>query len=74
VQRALDVGAGSGRLTYHLTHHAALVAAVEPSLGLLRLLRYRLPHVQAVAGWAESLPVRDGWSQLTAACGRSDRI
>jgi len=69
VQRALDVGAGSGRLTYHLTHHAALVAAVEPSLGLLRLLRYRLPHVQAVAGWAESIPVRDGWSQLTAACG-----
>jgi len=69
VQRALDVGAGSGRLTYHLTHRAALVAAVEPSLGLLRLLRYRLPHVHALAGWAESLPVRDGWSQLTATCG-----
>ena len=69
VQRALDVGAGSGRLTYHLTRRAALVAAIEPSLGLLRMLRYRLPRVQAVAGWAESLPVRDGWSQLTAACG-----
>ena len=69
VQRALDVGAGSGRLTRDLTRCAARVAAIEPSLGLLRLLRDRLPHVQALAGWAESLPVRDGWSQLTAACG-----
>lgn len=69
VQRALDVGAGSGRLTQHLARRAARVAAIEPSLGLLRLLRYRLPHVLALAGWAESLPVRDGWSQLTAACG-----
>ena len=69
VQRALDVGAGSGRLTHHLTRRAARVAAIEPSLGLLRLLRRRMPSVQAVAGWAESLPVRAGWSQLTAACG-----
>jgi SAM-dependent methyltransferase len=69
VQRALDVGAGSGRLTDHLTRRAARVAAIEPSLGLLRLLRSRMPNVHAVAGWAESLPVHAGWSELTAACG-----
>ena len=45
------------------------VVAVEPSIGLIQLLRRRLPRVHAIAGWAESLPVGDGWSQLTAACG-----
>lgn len=70
VERALDVGAGSGRLTMHLSLRAELVAAIEPALGLAGMLRDRMPgHVQAIAGWAESLPVRDGWSQLTAACG-----
>lgn len=69
VARAVDVGAGSGRLTHHLAQRAKHVVAVEPSVGLLRLLRGRLPRVHAIAGWAEALPVRDGWSQLTAACG-----
>ena len=69
VTRAVDVGAGSGRLTAHLVHRADVVVAVEPAIGLLRMLHERLPRVQAVAGFAEALPVRDGWSQLTAACG-----
>lgn len=70
VERALDVGAGSGRLTMHLSMRAEVVAAIEPALGLAAMLRDRMPgHVHTVAGWAESLPVRDGWSQLTAACG-----
>ena len=68
-RRALDVGAGSGRLTQHLAQHAAKVVAVEPALGLVRLLRGRLPDVHALSAWAEALPLRDGWSQLTAACG-----
>jgi SAM-dependent methyltransferase len=69
VHRALDVGAGSGRLTRHLAATCEEVAAVEPSLGLLGLLRMRMPGVRAIAGWAEALPVRDGWSHLTTACG-----
>ena len=69
VRRALDVGAGSGRLTLHLARTSDSVMAVDPSMGLLGLLRARLPHVHAIAGWAEALPVRDGWSELTAACG-----
>ena len=67
--RALDVGAGSGRLTRHLVHRAKHVAAVEPSLGLLGMLRSRLPQVCAIAAMAEALPLRDGWSQLTVAGG-----
>ena len=66
---ALDVGAGSGRLTEHLARVSGEVMAVEPSVGLRAILTRRLPGVHAVSGWAEALPVEDGWSQLTAACG-----
>jgi SAM-dependent methyltransferase len=66
---ALDVGAGSGRLTEHLARRSREVVAVEPSTPLLTLLHRRLPDVRGVAGWAEALPIRDHWSQLTAACG-----
>lgn len=70
VQRAMDVGAGSGRLTMHLALRADVVAAIEPALGLAGMLRERMPgHVHTIAAWAETMPVRDGWSQLTAACG-----
>ena len=69
VERAVDVGAGSGRLTQHLVRRAEDVVAIEPALGLIRLLRGRLPEVHTLSAWAESLPLRDGWSQLTAACG-----
>jgi SAM-dependent methyltransferase len=66
---ALDVGAGSGRLTQHLVERAGEVVAVEPSAGLRTILAGRLPSVRAIDGWAEDLPVEDGWSRLTAACG-----
>src|SRR2546422_1290849 len=69
VDRALDVGAGSGRLTAHLLGRCRNVVAVEPSIGLRNLLHHRLPAVNVVAGWAEALPLGDGCSQLTAACG-----
>lgn len=69
VRRAVDLGAGSGRLTQHIAQRAGHVVAIEPALGLIRLLRGRLPQVRALAAWAEALPLRDGWSELTAACG-----
>jgi SAM-dependent methyltransferase len=69
VQQAVDVGAGSGRLTAHLARRSRRTLAVEPSSGLRRMLRGRLPSVGLVAGWAERLPLRDGFSELTAACG-----
>ncbi len=66
---AIDVGAGSGRLTAHLAKRSRDLVAVEPSVGLRSILTRRLPGVRALYGWAEALPVEDGWSQLTAACG-----
>jgi SAM-dependent methyltransferase len=66
---ALDVGAGSGRLTQHLRAIAGRVVAVEPSAGLRELLGRRLPDVDVVAGWAERLPFTDGSARLTTACG-----
>jgi SAM-dependent methyltransferase len=65
---ALDVGAGSGRLTMHLVERSRHVTVVEPSTGLLALLERRLPRVRPVRGWAEALPIADQWSQLTASC------
>ena len=66
---AIDVGAGSGRLTQHLLTRSRLVVAVEPSLGLGHILNRRLSNVSVVAGWAEALPLTGGCAQLTAACG-----
>lgn len=67
--RGLEIGAGSGRLTSHLAVRCSSLVAIEPSAGLGRLLRSRLPGIDVVAAWAEALPLPDGWSSLTAACG-----
>jgi SAM-dependent methyltransferase len=69
VGTAVDVGAGSGRLTAHLVKRSRRTVAVEPSAGLRALLERRLPQVEAIEGWAEDLPLEGGWSELTAACG-----
>ena len=66
---ALDVGAGSGRLTQHLVARSRRVIAVEPSSGLLGALTRRLPEVRGVEGWAEALPIRGGTAELTTVCG-----
>lgn len=66
---AIDVGAGSGRLTGYLAERCPEVVAVEPSDGLRAILTSRLPAVRAIGAWAEALPIEDGWSDLTAACG-----
>ena len=68
VDVAVDVGAGSGRLTSHLAGRARRVVAVEPSLPLARMLAARLPAVCVVAGWAESLPLPGHCAEVTAAC------
>lgn len=69
IECSLDVGAGSGRLTQHLVTRSERVVAIEPSIGLTKLLRNHLHGLETVAAWAEALPISDGWSQMTAACG-----
>ena len=69
VEVAVDVGAGSGRLTEHLVNLARRVIAIEPAAGLRAILERRLPQVTAVAGWAESLPIDSRTSNLTIASG-----
>jgi len=69
VGAALDVGAGSGRLTQHLVPRANKVVAVEPSDPLRALLATRYPAVHAVSGWAEAMPFAAGAFDLTTACG-----
>src|SRR5262249_41647198 len=69
VDLALDIGAGSGRLTQPLLRRGRKGVAGEPAAGLGRTVARRLAPVSVVAGWAESLPLRDSCAQLTAACG-----
>jgi SAM-dependent methyltransferase len=69
VEVAVDVGAGSGRLTAHLAARSSHVVAVEPSSGLRSILRQRLPNVTVIAGWGECLPLRSHVSNLTTASG-----
>jgi SAM-dependent methyltransferase len=68
-RRVLEIGAGSGRLTAHLAKRHRSLIAIEPSAGLGRLLRQRFMDISVVSAWAEMLPIKNGWSQLTVACG-----
>jgi Methyltransferase domain len=65
---AVDVGAGSGRLTQHLCGRARRIVAIERSLPLCRMLNARVPDASAIAGWAQSLPLPSDCAQLTTAC------
>jgi SAM-dependent methyltransferase len=66
--RVLEVGAGSGRLTVHLVEWAGELLAIDPALPLLRSLASRVPLALRAAGWAEALPVRDGWADAIVSC------
>ncbi len=55
----LDLGAGTGKLTRTLVALGHDVVAVEPSAPMLAQLRRALPHVEALEGGAEAIPVAD---------------
>jgi SAM-dependent methyltransferase len=54
-----DVGAGTGKLTASLAARREGVVAVEPDAGMRAILE-RTPGIDALAGSAEALPLRDG--------------
>jgi SAM-dependent methyltransferase len=56
----LDLAAGTGKLTVPLLSTGARVVAVEPSEGMLAVLRRAAPEVEALPGTAEKIPLEDG--------------
>ncbi|MGH3343126.1 MAG: class I SAM-dependent methyltransferase [Carbonactinosporaceae bacterium] len=61
-RRAIDLGAGTGKLTSQLAGRGFDVVAVEPLHEMLRQLRQAVPGAVAVCGTAEAMPVRDSWA------------
>jgi ubiquinone/menaquinone biosynthesis C-methylase UbiE len=55
----LDLGAGTGKLTRLLVERYARVFAVEPLDGMRAVLERVVPEAEALAGAAESIPLRD---------------
>jgi SAM-dependent methyltransferase len=55
----VDLAAGTGKLTVPLLAVASRVIAVEPSDGMLAVLRSRAPAAEAVLGDAQAIPLAD---------------
>jgi SAM-dependent methyltransferase len=73
VGSAVEVGAGTGRLTLDLAPRCAEYVAVEPAGPMRDLLAGRLrsrglAHVDVREGFFERLPVPDGTADLVVAC------
>ncbi len=57
---ALDLGAGTGKLTRVLAARYGRVVALEPLDELRAILTARVPEAEALAGVAERIPLGDG--------------
>jgi ubiquinone/menaquinone biosynthesis C-methylase UbiE len=53
----IDLAAGTGKLTAPLLETGARVVAVEPSEGMLAILRQRVPGTESIRGTAEEIPL-----------------
>jgi SAM-dependent methyltransferase len=67
VNRVVDLGAGTGKLTKLLVARGLDVAAVEPSEGMREQLAAALPDVAVLDGSGESLPLPDASVDLVVA-------
>jgi SAM-dependent methyltransferase len=74
VDRIVEVGAGSGRLTMELIDRGREVVAVEPAAGLRQLLERKLAtaghgfRARVKPGFFDDLPVASGVADLVVAC------
>ena len=74
VERIVEVGAGTGRLTLELLHRAAELVAIEPAAPLREILQRRLRGVEAsgrarvAEGFFDDLPLPDDWADLLVTC------
>jgi SAM-dependent methyltransferase len=55
----VDLAAGTGKLTAPLVATGARVVAVEPSEGMIAVLRKAAPQAETLAGTAEHIPLAD---------------
>jgi SAM-dependent methyltransferase len=58
-QTVVDLAAGTGKLTGPLVETGARVIAVEPSEGMLAVLRAVAPQAESMKGTAEAIPLPD---------------
>jgi SAM-dependent methyltransferase len=58
--RGLDVGCGTGVLASRLAEAGYAMTGIDPSPGMLEILRSRAPGVEAVEGSGTALPFDDG--------------
>jgi SAM-dependent methyltransferase len=74
LERIVEVGAGTGRLTIELLGRAGEIVAVEPAAPLRDLLIQKLARlkrghsVRVTDGFFDALPLPDDWSDLVVAC------
>jgi SAM-dependent methyltransferase len=73
VRTAVELGAGTGRLTVQLAPRCEQLIAVEPAAPLARRLAAKLrsvgvSKVEVLKGFFDALPVPDGWARLVVAC------
>jgi len=74
VDRIVEVGAGTGRLTLELVDRGREVIAIEPALPLREILQRKLAdarhtsHAAVIGGFFDGLPVRSDDADLVVAC------
>jgi SAM-dependent methyltransferase len=74
VDRIIEVGAGTGRLTMELIDRGQLLVAVEPALPLRRILCGKIAaagaadRVQVIDGFFDHLPMPDVFAGLVVSC------
>lgn len=69
VDRAVEVAAGTGRLTRHLAPRCRELVVVEPAAAMReRLEALGLADLDVRDGFFDALPVPDDWADLVASC------
>jgi SAM-dependent methyltransferase len=74
VDRIVEVGAGTGRLTLELLERAREIVAIEPAASLRQILIQKLGQstlggrARVTAGFFDDLPLPDDWAALVVTC------